>query len=242
MKTAPWKRSSSFSQNLDECKYTDESKSSTTFCNQVLNVEAPVLIQKSLQVISSPVAKLDSLVMSDTYTIDRNLGIYCKLVIYRGESALGDQVMKCDQWEDQHKLKEIQKFKGAPNFRKVLGTDLFGVAQPSEKGTEEIISYLLNTMNYKQIIWINLREEPVVYVNGLPFAPRDKDTLNINLEHLMGIDGLDLENMESQLKADILSYCHAHDGEFKYYYQTVEVKKRTKKYENRIWQKFCKDS
>lgn len=36
----------------------------------------------------------------------------------------------------------------------------------------------------------------MAYVSGTPFAPRDKDTLNINLEHLLGIEGLDLEAME----------------------------------------------
>jgi hypothetical protein len=30
-------------------------------------------------------------------------------------------------------------------------------------------------------VWFNLRVEPVVYVNDLPFAPRDKHDLNNNL-------------------------------------------------------------
>jgi len=75
-----------------------------------------------------------------------------------------------------------------------------------------------------------LREEPVCYIDGIPYAPRDPDTLNINLEHLIGIESLDLETMEQRLKADIKAKAFASgNGAFSYYYQTKDMGNQVKK-------------
>lgn len=76
------------------------------------------------------------------------------------------------------------------------------------EGVKNLLSKLMD-QGFKKIIWVNLREEPVTYINGLPFAPRDvflveiflimqPETLNINLEHLIGIGNLELEAMEQR--------------------------------------------
>jgi len=81
----------------------------------------------------------------------------------------------------------------------------------------------LEKKKYKRVVWINLREEPVIYVGGMTFAPRDKDTLNINLEYLLGIEGLDLEAMEGRLKADIIASSKEQKGKFTYYTQNATM-------------------
>lgn len=99
--------------------------------------------------------------------------------LLRTEPALGDQVMKSDHWEGVALLDPAQypSIEGAPNFRRVPGTDLYGVGQPSEVAVRELLHMLHNSPEgYSCVFWINLREEPLVYVEGTPFSPRDVHT------------------------------------------------------------------
>eukprot|EP01117_Protostelium_nocturnum_P005712 TRINITY_DN2062_c1_g1_i1.p1 TRINITY_DN2062_c1_g1~~TRINITY_DN2062_c1_g1_i1.p1 ORF type:complete len:575 (+),score=149.24 TRINITY_DN2062_c1_g1_i1:32-1756(+) len=243
-------------------------------------------------------------------------GIYAKLSVVRAEPALfEDQVLKLDHWEGNQILRGAPEVIGAPNFRRIPDTILFGVGQPTSDGLDSIFKILsstftaryasklssndISTVNdnakdsavfapsfdkeenisesendlakitinsvenakvegteklegsvevnapkehkaksrlrkvgaiqndapFTKVLWINLREEPVIYIEGKPYAPRDKETLNVNLDHLIGIEGLDLENMEQILKADV-SYKALQDG------KKIEVKKQEKEMNN----------
>jgi hypothetical protein len=55
------------------------------------------------------------------------------------------------------------------------------------------------------ILWFNMREEPVVYVNGRPFVLREQQRPMKNLQEYAGIDASRLERMEQRLKEDVLS-------------------------------------
>jgi len=127
--------------------------------------------------------------------------------------------MKSDQWDGIYTV--LPRIEGAPNFRRILNTCLFGVGQPSEISLATIVSTLLK--EYQFVTWINLREEPLVYANGTSFAPRDADTLNINLEHLLGIEGFDLEQMEQRLKADMKRISQEQGNKFKFYFQCEDM-------------------
>lgn len=64
---------------------------------------------------------------------------------------------------------------GAPNFR---GTDLariYGVGQPTVAGVRSVLNYLGagRRQGQRPVIWVNLREEPVVYLNQRPFVLRN---------------------------------------------------------------------
>ena len=54
-------------------------------------------------------------------------------------------------------------------------------------------------------VWHNMREEPVVYVNGRPFVLREESRPLKKLREYSGIDGKRLEKMEHCLKDDILA-------------------------------------
>merc|ERR1712123_430346 len=63
---------------------------------------------------------------------------------------------------------------GAPNFRRLPGFPLFGTGQTSIEGFEKCLEPVLKKYgDEKHIFWVNLRQEPVVYVNGNPYTARD---------------------------------------------------------------------
>jgi len=95
---------------------------------------------------------------------------------------LSGYFIKPDHFDGIHVLDEgLEKVDGAPNFRNIPGFPVYGVGQPSETGMEEIIKKIKKDDNEK-IIWINLRREPIVYINGYPFAARNPDNLHENIQ------------------------------------------------------------
>merc|ERR1711981_305384 len=72
---------------------------------------------------------------------------------------------------------------GAPNFRRLPGFPLFGTGQTSVEGFEKCLEPVLKKYgDEKHIFWVNLRQEPVVYVNGKPYTARDPAKVNFHLE------------------------------------------------------------
>ena len=62
----------------------------------------------------------------------------------------------------------------------------------------------------KVMFWVNLRQEPVVYVNGKPYSAREPDKLNSHIE--VG-DMEELHKMEAAFTKEI----EDRGAEFKYY-------------------------
>jgi hypothetical protein len=56
----------------------------------------------------------------------------------------------------------------------------------------------------QEVMWFNMREEPMVYINGLPFVLREQQRPMKNLQEYAGIDAERLERMEARLKQDVL--------------------------------------
>lgn len=55
----------------------------------------------------------------------------------------------------------------------------------------------------RKVLWHNMREEPVLYINGKPYVVREASKPLANLEYT-GIDRSRVEDMEARLKADVL--------------------------------------
>ena len=95
---------------------------------------------------------------------------------------LTNYFIKPDHFDAIHVLEDsLEKIEGAPNFRNIPGFPVYGTGQPTEKGFEEIIKKLGKEENEK-VIWINLRREPIVYINGSPYAVRQPDNLHENIQ------------------------------------------------------------
>jgi hypothetical protein len=63
------------------------------------------------------------------------------------------------------------------------------------------------------VVWVNLREEPIIYVGDRPFVFRDMALPYVNVE-LTGIEAEKIELVEDTLKADILRESLQYDGNF----------------------------
>jgi len=113
---------------------------------------------------------------------------------------------------------------GAINFRLASPFPVAGTGIPTLAGLEGLLSHLTALgpdgtppavaaardeasaapLGFTHVVWLNLREEPVVYADGRPFVLRDHARPYANLEHT-GINVRRVEAMEKQLKRDTLS-------------------------------------
>merc|ERR1712145_38792 len=63
---------------------------------------------------------------------------------------------------------------GAPNFHRIPGYKVYTTGQPTLEGIKNVLEKVTGTIYPKDgpIIWLNLRQEPNVYVNGTPICAR----------------------------------------------------------------------
>lgn len=89
-----------------------------------------------------------------------------------------------DHFEGIDKLvKEAPHTDGAPNFRRMPGFPVFGTSQPTMEGFLKCLDPIEKKYgDEKNIFWVNLRQEPVIYVNGKPYSARDPEKLNYHIE------------------------------------------------------------
>ena len=60
------------------------------------------------------------------------------------------------------------------SFLQMPGFPVFGTGQPTLPGFDKILEPIMKKYGDEKIIyWANLRQEPVVYVNGKPYTARD---------------------------------------------------------------------
>jgi len=89
--------------------------------------------------------------------------------------AAGDMagaVAMADHFEKIQKLKD--PVAGVPNLRRVPGYKVYCCGQPTIAGFEAALTKVCGDIYPKdgKIIWLNLRQEPDVYINGEPFCAR----------------------------------------------------------------------
>jgi hypothetical protein len=166
----------------------------------------------------------------------------------KGDVLTANYAMKADHFPGCAKKGIRPALCGAPNFRKVELTNVYGVAIPTIRGVHNLLSVLgasteqLTTYPGEQndeqmgiahpclgvfdpnelperpwqrgrVIWINLREEPLMYVGDKPYVFRDMAQPYVNVE-LTGIEGSKVEMLEVKLKHDILTEGEEYDGNF----------------------------
>jgi len=110
---------------------------------------------------------------------------------------LQDYKLKVDHFDGIHALpEEAASLEGAPNFRQVMGFPVFGCAQPTEEGLRKVLEKMErgSEANPLKTIFFNMRQEPVVYVNGLPNTLRDPERMHENLS--LDQSAEELDNLE----------------------------------------------
>merc|ERR1711917_138207 len=77
-----------------------------------------------------------------------------------------------DQFDKMQKLSD--PLPGAPNFHRIPGYKVYTTGQPTLEDIKNVLEKVTGTIYPKDgpIIWLNLRQEPDVYVNGQPICAR----------------------------------------------------------------------
>lgn len=92
----------------------------------------------------------------------------------RNGQVLGSQtVLKSDHCPGCQSVNLPEIVEGAPNFRVVSGFPVYGVANPTIDGIRSVIRRVGSSKGGSPVFWHNMREEPVIYINGKPFVLRE---------------------------------------------------------------------
>ncbi|KQK14315.1 paladin [Brachypodium distachyon] len=131
----------------------------------------------------------------------------------RNGEVLGRQtVLKSDHCPGCQNLNLPERVEGAPNFREIPGFSVYGVANPTVDGIRAVIQRVSTSKGRRPILWHNMREEPVIYINGKPFVLREVERPYKNMLEYTGIGRDRVERMEARLKEDILREAERYDG------------------------------
>jgi hypothetical protein len=80
------------------------------------------------------------------------------------------------------------ELRGAINFRNIPGTNIYALGQPTVEAIDEVIGRMKRAHpDAGRILWVTLREEPIVYVNGAPYCLRRE---RFSLRNMKGLDFL----------------------------------------------------
>ncbi|KAK9281857.1 hypothetical protein L1049_004763 [Liquidambar formosana] len=131
----------------------------------------------------------------------------------RNGEVLGSQtVLKSDHCPGCQNTSLSERVEGAPNFREVPGFPVYGVANPTIDGIRSVIRRIGSSKGGRPVFWHNMREEPVIYINGKPFVLREVERPFKNMLEYTGIDRDRVERMEARLKEDILREAEHYEG------------------------------
>merc|ERR1712242_519989 len=103
-----------------------------------------------------------------------------------------------DQFDKMQKLPD--PLPGAPNFHRIPGYKVYTTGQPTLEGIKNILEKVTGTIYPKDgpIIWLNLRQEPDVYVNGQPICARPPNKIGEYAE--LGAVTRDLTKEEKEVE------------------------------------------
>ncbi|KAF8657553.1 hypothetical protein AX16_002190 [Volvariella volvacea WC 439] len=121
-------------------------------------------------------------------------------------------LLKSDQWlrESHHVAHGVR---GAINFRQVPRTNIYALGQPTLEAIDEVVERINEEHpDAQEVVWITLREEPIVYVNGAPYCLRRESFSLRNMKDYGGISASRLEVLEERLRDDVLAELKAFGG------------------------------
>merc|ERR1712212_72396 len=112
-----------------------------------------------------------------------------------------------DQFDKMQKLPD--PLPGAPHFHRIPGYKVYTTGQPTLEGIKNVLEKVTGTIYPKDgpIVWLNLRQEPDVYVNGQPICARPPNKIGEYAE--LGAVTRDI------IKADELEFAKVVEGRAK---------------------------
>merc|ERR1711978_630934 len=100
------------------------------------------------------------------------MGVTCGLTRMPDNPEIWKAAAMADQFDKMQKLPD--PLPGCPNFHRIPGYKVYTCGQPTLDGIKNVLEKVTGTIYPKDgpIIWLNLRQEPTVYVNGQPICAR----------------------------------------------------------------------
>ncbi|KZT67481.1 hypothetical protein DAEQUDRAFT_729142 [Daedalea quercina L-15889] len=144
-------------------------------------------------------------------------------VVYRTLLILDTRtLLKSDQWlSESHKM--ANGVRGAINFRNIPNTKIYALGQPTLEAIDEVVSRVRSAHpEANRILWITLREEPIVYINGAPYCLRRERFTLRNMKDYGGISSSRLEVLEERLRDDVVSELNAFGGKLLLHAETPD--------------------
>merc|ERR1711936_1314614 len=117
---------------------------------------------------------------------------------------------------------------GCPNFRRIPGYKVYCCGQPTAEGFKNCLEKVCGTIYPKdsKIIWLNMRQEPNVYVNGNPICARPPNKIGEYAE-LGAVTTAALGADEPEFMRVVEGRCKENDGKLKY----VDISKKEQEVE-----------
>ena len=170
-------------------------------------------------VIFSSQASLASGLPLDPYAIVPSTNVCSAKFTYDPFHIENGFVLQTDVLSGLKKEAESTLKKGGPkvdgglNFRETKAGRIFGVAQPTEPGYENVLQEVKSLHpEVKKIVWINLREEPVFVIEGESYGVRTLSDIRDNVvsgtisrQNVAKYEQRILDSIEQRLKQDHLT-------------------------------------
>ncbi|CAK9780633.1 hypothetical protein CC85DRAFT_329266 [Cutaneotrichosporon oleaginosum] len=94
--------------------------------------------------------------------------------------------------------------RGAIGFRQVANESVYTTGQPTREAITTILGIVKQrSTGISKVVWICLREEPLVMINGAPYCLRRDTTALRNMRDYHGVSAARLEVLEERLKSDV---------------------------------------
>ncbi|OXH32476.1 hypothetical protein J008_03246 [Cryptococcus neoformans] len=131
-------------------------------------------------------------------------------------------LLKSDLWLTES-ASSNEGVRGAIGFRQIKGSTIYATGQP----TQDAISTILSTVherwpNIESVIWVCLREEPLVMINGSPYCLRRDSIALRNMRDYSGVSSSRLEMLEQRLKSDVITEIEQFQGRVLLHTETAD--------------------
>ena len=135
-------------------------------------------------------------------------------------SSGSTNVLATDTFPGIAKLDDgLWKSEGAPNWRRVPGFPIYATGQPSKADIEKCVEQAVKKYDeQKHVLWVNVRQEPVIYINGSPFSVRNSEDV---AGHLVFNEAFEMNNIENAMASELKK---SQTGEFTYFKDQVGEK------------------
>lgn len=136
--------------------------------------------------------------------------------VVTGDGAADKYTLVTDSFEGMVKYQDpSMKCDGAPNWRRLAGFPIYATGQPNQTDLDKCVEQAVNKFDeQKAVLWVNCRQEPVVYVNGKPFSVREKGSIQ---NHIEMKEAFEINNLEN----DVAGKLKKGDGSFTFFKDKV---------------------